>query len=690
MGFWGFFMFFFSRAIRLLATVFFLSFSIALPTLPNQGIWSQIAPRMASNIISTNPTNQQLLQLCTCNALSKHGIAHDEINQELLQTLDSVNIFSDVAPRLAQANLFCGYMVFVKNFTQLTDNLQTLNQRQKLTSCLQNDTEFFTKLDTLIKSLQSVEAKVLWCFYPQQNKLACDDTTTVNSTTKPAKKSSKKSSKSIISSLSDKIENHKYWPKTKQVAQTNLKEFWQRFKHAGIISACSLAAYHLSNYKNNCKSQEDSLIAYYKTQRENTDKESFFYNYFDYMAPKEPTATFSNVVAVSVAIQTIFQCSQVANFGLSIKADFDGVYEKQQLLIALAQMLHTVQEIQRTIENHPEVQHLFPQLERITTLARYKSLPTETSNDKNKISAKLKAFLELLDSSSFKGKPSYYFSWQGTILQAHSEFLEIKHELIPYFEALGHIDAQLSLIKIMQHHNNANLSSHFCIPTWIESDLPEIYNVDFWHPMISADKAVTNSMFLGGNHGPANAIVTGANAGGKTTALSAIMIGQIMAQSLGIAPALSLRATPFAKLHTYLDITTNLAQNESLFMAQANRAEKLQKSILSCAPGQKSLSILDEIFTGTRADFASQASYEFAEQLGSMPHSICILATHFPQLTQLEALKLFVNYKTQDAIITPEGSLIYPYKIVPGISDQNIAKHILQKKGIIKQGLASA
>ncbi len=167
------------------------------------------------------------------------------------------------------------------------------------------------------------------------------------------------------------------------------------------------------------------------------------------------------------------------------------------------------------------------------------------------------------------------------------------------------------------------------------------------------------------------------------------MIGQIMAQSLGIAPAQSLSCTPFTKLHTYLDITTNLAQNESLFMAQANRAEKLQNSIKSCTRGQKTLSTLDEIFTGTRADFASQASFEFACELGLIPHSMCILATHFPQLTELETLNLFVNYKTEDAVITTQGALVYPYKIIPGISNQNIAKHILQKKGIIKSSTLS-
>ena len=337
-------------------------------------------------------------------------------------------------------------------------------------------------------------------------------------------------------------------------------------------------------------------------------------------------------------------------------------------------MLTTAQKINTLLSQHPEITTLIPGHEKITQLSAY-------NDESNKeISDDLKYFLNLLNSSSFQGEQSFYFSFQGKIAEAHNEFMKIKHELVPFFEAFGNIDAQLWAVKLLERTD-----AQFCIPTWIKSDLPVIENIDFWHPMINPEKVVKNSMFIGGKVKATNAIVTGANAGGKTTSLTAVMLGQIMAQSLGIAPSKVLRSTPFAKFHTYLDISTNLANNESLFMAQANRAAKLQNSIRSCTAGQKSLSLLDEIFTGTRADFAEKASYDFAKSLGENKHSICLLATHFPKLTELEKLKTFINYKTQDATISPQGDLIYPYKIVPGISSQNIAQHILQQKGILKK-----
>jgi len=314
-----------------------------------------------------------------------------------------------------------------------------------------------------------------------------------------------------------------------------------------------------------------------------------------------------------------------------------------------------------------------PELSLIKKFAAYEKQPTLISV------SKMHRFLNLLHSNTFTGQPSYYFSWQGKIIETYTVYEDVKTDFVPLWEALGAIDAQLCAYTLLKSQ-----SSQFCLPTWTTSQEPILHITNYWHPVLTPQEAVKNSIQLGGNGQAHNVVVTGANAGGKTTALTAIMIAQILAQSIGVAPASTFFATPFARLHTYLDITTNLEAHESLFMAQANRAEKLYQSISSCKPGEKTLTILDEIFTGTRADFAEKASFEFAQTLGAMPHSICLLATHFPKLTELESLNLYINYHAANATINHDGTLSYPYKIIPGISTQNIAEYILKRKGILK------
>jgi DNA mismatch repair protein MutS len=182
----------------------------------------------------------------------------------------------------------------------------------------------------------------------------------------------------------------------------------------------------------------------------------------------------------------------------------------------------------------------------------------------------------------------------------------------------------------------------------------------------------------------ANLIITGPNAGGKTTSLMSLIINVIFAQSFGIAPSAALRLTSFAKIHSYLDITTNLQEGLSLFAAEVDRAKKLKVSILACTPEQKTFTIIDEIFSGTDPKVASEVGFNFAQQLGNMQHSMTIITTHFPALTELaEKTDRYVNYKVADATIHADGSITYPFKLVPGISSQNIASQMLHNQGII-------
>jgi len=654
-----------------------LVFSEGLPAHVSENSWSQISPRMTISCAKPNQSKEEKLKLCIGNALFLHGSQDPLINEELLQTLDSLNVFSHVVPKLTETHLVCGQFIIAKNFTQVTDNFEQLEKRQKFLTYLAEHKELQNELESHIKSLIECEAGVLERFYPQpktEDNEALDSfglklvINTVNG----------------ISSVNNYIDSA-----TKQIGyRPYYLELRQRLIQASLLYMFKNASDDLWNFNKLARAEQnsyDTLQAMMVAAKDATDitksctecgtnlfrvKMQKISNDISKDTNRQPSLFFQAKTAFGFFMPVLHMCS-LSNV---MNAFFHDVYKKQKNMMQLRRMLKTAQKINHLLSGHPEIANLIPGHEKITQLATYK-------DEANKaISDDLRYFLNLLNSSTFKGGQSFYFSFQGKITEAHNEFTLIAHELVPFFEAFGSIDAQLWAVKLLQRTD-----AQFCIPTWIKSDQPVLENIDFWHPMIDPEKVVKNSMHVGGKVKATNVVVTGANAGGKTTSLTAIMLGQIMAQSLGIAPSKALRSTPFAKFHTYLDISTNLANNESLFMAQANRAAKLQNSIRSCTAGQKSLSLLDEIFTGTRADFAEKASYSFAKNLGENKHSICLLATHFPKLTELEKLKTFINYKTQDATITAQGGLVYPYKIVPGISEQNIAQHILQQKGILKK-----
>lgn len=389
---------------------------------------------------------------------------------------------------------------------------------------------------------------------------------------------------------------------------------------------------------------------------------------------KTAYGTSENVALGIVTVLTAIKIYHLYTVAKNAKELFDIIYEKQQDLIAISHLIKSLQVIERTLEKNEQLASVMP--------SEYAKLAKLFDQKNKQTSADLKNLIKDLLSSSFQGTDSYLFSQQGKILATHHALVRIKGELIPYLEAFGQIDAYLATVKLYEQfkdHDNAK----FCFPEYITHETPIFVAENFWHPLIDAHKVVCNNLNMGNQNAHANLIITGPNAGGKTTALTASIINIIFAQTLGIAPSTTLQITPFAKIHSSLDITTNLAEGLSLFAAEVDRAKKLKKSILSCNPEQKTFTIVDELFTGTAESVAANIGFQFATMLGNMKQSMMIITTHIKHLTKLETeTDCFTNYKVADATIDETGKITYPFKLVKGISDQNIAEQMMQQEGI--------
>src|SRR5205085_414438 len=102
-----FFMNIFSGTKFLLLTITFTIFQSIQPTHTPENLWSQISSRLTVSCAKPNQSEEEKLRLCAGNALFLHGTQDLLINEELLQTLDSLNVFSYVIPRLNQTHLAC-------------------------------------------------------------------------------------------------------------------------------------------------------------------------------------------------------------------------------------------------------------------------------------------------------------------------------------------------------------------------------------------------------------------------------------------------------------------------------------------------------------------------------------------------------------------------------------------------------
>jgi DNA mismatch repair protein MutS len=300
--------------------------------------------------------------------------------------------------------------------------------------------------------------------------------------------------------------------------------------------------------------------------------------------------------------------------------------------------------------------------------------------------AQLKELLRLMETSTLHSNPSF-FSLKGRPLAAFKLMHSTKNEFAGVLQLAGKLDAYLSLAKLYC----SNPWGRYCFVDYVtNSATPYIKIDDFWHPMLNPNKVVANSIELGATSGAHNAVITGPNAGGKSTALKSIVLAIVMAQTLGIAPARAMSMTPFTQIGTYLNIADAIGK-ESLYQAEMNRAHALLKSIRSLKPGEFSFVIMDEIFTGTNPEEGSAGAFGIAKCLSSLPQSICLIATHYKQLTELEKATngVFKNSKVS-VVIEPNGDIVPTYRLENGIADQKIALLLLEKAGFDQDILQAA
>jgi DNA mismatch repair protein MutS len=288
-------------------------------------------------------------------------------------------------------------------------------------------------------------------------------------------------------------------------------------------------------------------------------------------------------------------------------------------------------------------------------------------------------FLPQLANPLFKSTPSI-FSNKGLILGTYLGISKDNNltELLNY---VGEVDYFVSCCKLI----NKTGGGKYCFTEFIKAEDPYIQCKNIWHPLINDEKVVTNDITLGE---PRNMIITGPNAGGKSTFIKSITLSLILSQTLGISLGTNMKMTPFKLINTYLNIP-DISGKESLFEAEMNRAREHIDKLEKMDKQDFSFFIMDEIFSSTNPEEGISGGFAVCERLGELKNSINIITTHFNYLTNLTESG---NYKAYKIPIgrNDNGDIVYNYKLEPGVSDQFIALELLKTKGFDKNIVARA
>lgn len=355
----------------------------------------------------------------------------------------------------------------------------------------------------------------------------------------------------------------------------------------------------------------------------------------------------------------------------------DAEVHAQKIMIGFARLLQCVDFIAQTSNIHAEFNHM----DTAHLIKKY------TKNSSSQLSSSMNKLVNLLRKNTFKENESY-FSLQGNTRAAYALLLDCKDELHELFTIVGELDTYVACAILVQKSENQDVG--YCFAEYIENaSTPSINATNIWHPLVGPNKSVVNSIELGSDT-RTNIILTGPNAGGKSTFLKGLTLNVLFAQSFGIVPAKRFVFTPFAKINTYMNIADDTAGGNSLFKSEVLRAQSLLNTVKTLPAGQFSFSVMDEMFSGTSPKEGEAASYAVAEKIGSLPNSMLLLATHFQKLTGLQDnTDNFKNYQVR-VERHDNGTFSYPFKLAEGKADQNVAIEILQQQGFDTSILDSA
>jgi hypothetical protein len=175
-----------------------------------------------------------------------------------------------------------------------------------------------------------------------------------------------------------------------------------------------------------------------------------------------------------------------------------------------------------------------------------------------------------------------------------------------------------------------------------------------------------------------NSVLTGPNRGGKSTALRAILVNVLLAQSYGCCLADYMEFTPFNWIHSCLRLE-DVPGSQSLFEREVFMAARSLKRLSN--QNEKGLILIDELFHSTNPSDSNRASKLYTNKLWASDNCISVISTHDFDLVNSASNQ--VNRLCCPAHLDENNKISYTYTLVPGVCEISSVDDILIEKGVI-------
>lgn len=333
-----------------------------------------------------------------------------------------------------------------------------------------------------------------------------------------------------------------------------------------------------------------------------------------------------------------------------------------------------------------------------------KSLETSKSQALNEVMGALLATSQLdhphslaLTKKSLKSMSQSYIAMMLLqCLYAHSEWslrkvqkqvIESKTQTSVLLSAIAELDVYLALAEYGLEHSEQKI-----FPEVLDSHIAQIKMEEAHNPYIYLEpkKSVANNVeisfglsadplafSLEENKKSSFAVLTGPNAGGKSTYLRMIGMLSTQAQIGAPVPAKAFEFTP-VEIMSNIEVNDSLEDGKSFFRAESNRLAKILKKI---DEQPKLLVIMDEILLGTNPQDRLAIEKAVIERI-SKSRRLTLIATHDIQVTKLAQQDSNIQLLKVEEKKSENGIFDFTFRIIPGVSKISTAYQVLRAEGV--------